>query len=305
MPVKFHLDFWDNNVPEADTSVLHPNNIYLEGTSGAAIILIHGLTGTPNEMHFLANSLNKAGYTVLCPRLAKHGGPLKVLKYAKWQEFYRSVRDAFMQVRDTHRIVFAAGLSMGALLALLLADEFKEEIAGVSCLSPTLFYDGWNTPWTKYLLPLGYFTPLKYVFYFKEAPPYGIKNQKIQEMVDRHYSKAKINDIQGALKYGYPYFPLTLFCQLRLLVKYLSKKIGGIEVPVQLIQAEDDDMTSIKNSQFIYDRIKSEKKEIVLLHNSYHVITADQERAVVAKKMHDFFDIILADTKTIASRSVL
>ena len=77
--------------------------------------------------------------------------------------------------------------------------------------------------------------------------------------------------------------------KLRLLVKHLIKKLGGIEVPVQLIQAKNDDMTSVKNSQFIYGRIKSAKKEIVLLHNSYHVITADQERTKVAQNVLDFF----------------
>lgn len=286
MPVKFHLDFWDNNTPKVSAVT---DDIYLRGTNGAVVLLLHGLTGTPNEMRFLAHSLHSVGYTVLCPLLAKHGGPLKVLKYAKWQEFYHSARDAFMQVKKNHRIVLIAGLSMGALLALLLADEFKNEIAGISCLSPTLFYDGWNTPWAKYLLPLGYFTPLKYVFYFKESPPYGIKNQKMQDMVDKHYNKATIDDAQGVLRYGYPYFPVTLFCQLRLLVKHLTRKLGGIDVPVQLIQAKDDDMTSVKNSQFIYDKIKSDIKELVLLDNSYHVITVDQERDKVALKVADFF----------------
>ena len=48
-------------------------------------------------------------------------------------------------------------------------------------------------------------------------------------------------------------------------------------------------MTSARNSQFIYDRVKSAQKELVLLHNSYHVITADQERAQVAQKVEQFF----------------
>ena len=51
---------------------------------------------------------------------------------------------------------------------LLLADEFKERVSGVCCLAPTLFYDGWNTPWARFILPLGYFTPLRHFFYFKE-----------------------------------------------------------------------------------------------------------------------------------------
>jgi len=48
-------------------------------------------------------------------------------------------------------------------------------------------------------------------------------------------------------------------------------------------------MTSVKNACFIYDRIRSVEKEIVLLENSYHIITADQERAKVSRKMEEFF----------------
>ena len=59
--------------------------------------------------------------------------------------------------------------------------------------------------------------------------------------------------------------------------------------PVQLIQAKDDDVASVKNSKFIYDKVRSEIKEMVLLYNSYHVITADQERETVAEKVADFF----------------
>jgi esterase/lipase len=65
-----------------------------------------------------------------------------------------------------------------------------------------------------------------------------------------------------------------------------------MDFPVQLIQAKDDDVASVKNSKFIYDRISSKIKEIVLLYNSYHVITADKEREMVAAKVTGFFDRI-------------
>jgi len=49
------------------------------------------------------------------------------------------------------------------------------------------------------------------------------------------------------------------------------------------------DMTSVKNSLFIYKRIGSAVKEMVLLQDSYHVITADQERERVAHDMDSLF----------------
>ncbi len=261
---------------------------YKAEPSQATVLLIHGLTGTPNEMKGLANFFYRRGYSVLCPRLAHHGEPLHILKRAKWQEFYQSVKEAFLEI-PTDQKIFTAGLSMGALLALLLAEEFPERISGVTCLSPTLFYDGWNIPWSHCLLPLAYYTPIRYFAYFKEEPPYGIKNERIRSKVHEYYKNATFADVSEALQYGYPYFPVTILCELRLLILELMKKMSRIRVPVQMIQASEDDMTSVKNSQFIYDRIASAQKEIVLLHDSYHVITADQERRIVAQKMNEFF----------------
>ena len=267
------------------------NGFTLNGDNGTTVVLIHGLTGTPNEMRFLANYLNKKGYTVICPRLANHGESLRVLKYTKWQEFYQSVRKLFTEgeLKDHKGPIFTGGLSMGALLALLLADEFGDKVKGVCCLAPTLFYDGWNTPWTKYILPLGYYTPLKYFSYFKEEPPYGIKNEAIQSRIHKYYAKAKLEDLENVEQYGYPYFPVMQLCQLRAIVKRVMSRLPGIKAPVQLVQAKDDDMTSIKNSKYIYDKIGSSMKEIVLLYDSYHVVTADQERDTVAEKMEAFF----------------
>ena len=127
----------------------------LKGSNGVTLLLIHGLTGTPNEMRAIAEHFNKKGYSVFCPRLAYHGEPIDVLKKAKWQDFYASARKAYLDVRKTETgPVFAAGLSMGALLSLLLAEEFGEGVNGICCLAPTLFYDGWNVPPINSLLPI-------------------------------------------------------------------------------------------------------------------------------------------------------
>ncbi|MEI7750749.1 MAG: alpha/beta fold hydrolase [Candidatus Omnitrophota bacterium] len=265
---------------------------YRTESSKATVLLIHGLTGTPNEVKGLANFFYRRGYSVLCPRLAHHGEPLHILKRAKWQAFYQSAKEALQSIPADQKI-FTAGLSMGALLALLLAEEFPERISGVTCLSPTLFYDGWNIPWTRCLLPLAYFTPFRHFAYFKEEPPYGIKNERLRNKVHEYYKNASFADVSGVAQHGYPYFPATLLCELHLLIRESMKKMSSIRTPVQLIQAAEDDMTSVKNSQFIYDHIASEQKEIVLLHDSYHVITADQERKKVAQKMHEFFCRIL------------
>ena len=263
----------------------------MKGENGANVILIHGLTGTPNEMRYLANGLNRKGYSVSCPRLANHGEPMAVLKWTKWQEFYQSARQAFlaMQSRNGKGPVFISGLCMGALLALLLAEEFGSQIAGVSCLSVTLFYDGWSAPWYRHLLPLFLWTPLKNIAYYKEDPPYGVKDETIRERIHRYYSQATLDDLKEVGEHGYPYVPGTLFYENHLLIKQVIKKLSSVRVPVQLIQAREDDTTSVKNSKFVYDRISSPVKELVLLEDSYHLVTVDRDREKVVEKMGEFF----------------
>ena len=277
----------------------YDNGFSLDGSSGSTAILIHGLTGTPNEIGFLANYLHRKGYSVVCPRLANHGQPLSVLAKTKWQDLYASVRNspAVRKALDGGTPVFTAGLSMGALLALCLADEYRQRISAVTCLAPTLFYDGWNTPGAKFFMPLAC-TPLKNFFYFKEEPPYGIRNEAIQHRIHKYYADATLDDMDNVAQYGYPFYPVTQLYQLQLLVRHLSKRLPHMKTPVQLIQAKDDDMTSIKNSKYIYDRIKSPVKEMVFLYNSYHVISVDQERDIVAEKMEGFFN------RARASRSI-
>lgn len=275
--------------PPSAASTAPDAGIFLPGTNGKALILVHGLTGTPNEMRFLAWFFNAQGYTVSCPRLANHGQPLAVLRSTPWEKFYATVREAYETVRPHHQQVYAGGLSMGALLALLLADEFPEAIAGVSCLSPTLFYDGWNVPWYNFLLYLAPWTGLQDFFYFKEEPPYGLKNERIRDRVHQYYLNADLQDLHDVDRFGYPYFPVRLLSELRQLVGHLQTRLGFIHCPCQVIQARHDDVSSVRNALLIHDHVASTCKEIVYLEDSYHVITADQERGKVANYMLEFF----------------
>ena len=278
--------------PPRPPKARYGDDIFLKGNNGRVLLLIHGLTGTPNELRALAGFFNRKGYTVLCPRLANHGASIHTLKFTHWQDFYGSVRDAYLGLLKQYPSdeIFVSGLSMGAVLSLLLADEFSNRIKAVSCLAPTLFYDGWNTNSLSFLLPVVYHLPLRYMFFFKEEMPYGVKNKAIQERAHSHYAHAALDDTNGVADNGYAHFPVALLAELHLMVKHLTPRLSKISMPVQLIHAKDDDVASIGNSTFIYSRVRSQNKELIFLYNSYHIITADQERGLVSEKMEAFFN---------------
>jgi carboxylesterase len=96
--------------------------------------------------------------------------------------------------------------------------------------------------------------------------------------------------MDGVSKYGYAFFPVALFYELKRLVSTVTPLLGRIKAPMLLIHPRDDDTASARNSQLIHDRISSAKKRLVILEDSYHVITADQEREKVAREMVEFLN---------------
>ncbi len=255
--------------------------------------LIHGLTGTAKEMSSIAQRLNKHGFSVAAPLMANHDKSISCLKRTSWQEFYNSMRDEFIKYADAYENIFVAGLSFGALIGIMLAREFPKKVKALNCFSPTLFFDGWskgNKPKSRIFLPLVYRTPLKYWFYFKEEYPYGIKNERLRSKIESFYKEAKLFDYSKVRLYGYPVIPVSCMYQNYLLSKRVTSILKDITTPIQLMQARDDDVTSPKNSYCIYDRVSSPEKEIIFFENSYHIITADQERNKVAQITADFFE---------------
>jgi len=252
--------------------------------------LIHGLTGTAKEMGSIAQRLNKQGFSVAVPLMLNHNKSISILKRTAWKEFYNSIRDEFIKYANEYENIFVAGLSFGALIGILLAHEFPERVKALNCFSPTLFYDGWGNPKSRVFLPLVYRTPLKYWFYFKEEYPYGLKNERLRSKVESFYKEAKLFDYSKVHLYGYPVIPVSCMYQNYLLAKKVISVLKAVRTPIQLLQARDDDVTSPKNSNYIYEKIGSKDKKIIFLEDSYHIITADQERDKVAEQTVAFFE---------------
>jgi esterase/lipase len=54
-------------------------------------------------------------------------------------------------------------------------------------------------------------------------------------------------------------------------------------------------MTSPRNSEFIRDRVGSVRSELVVLKQSYHLVTADLEREAVAGHLQRFCGSLAAE----------
>lgn len=244
-----------------------------------AVLLIHGLTGSPFELKFLTRQLHKAGFTVRVPCLAGHGTTVADLQRTHWQDWYGSVREAFDDLRRTHRSVSVSGLCMGAVLALYLAAEAGDSVSGLSLMSTTLFYDGWSLPWYRFLLPLAYYTPLRYFTYYQEREPYGIKNEKRRSLALKAMNHAGI---------AYTRYPSTSMYELFKLVGATKKIMHRVTAPSLILHSLEDDVASVENAHYVARHVGSATVRKVLLDDCYHMITMDNQRERAAEEMVNF-----------------
>lgn len=263
------------------------SNGFIERKGNAAVLLIHGLTGTPAEMKHFGRVLSRKGLTVACPELAGHCASIQALQATTWKDWLTSVEIAFDALHDEYEQVFIAGLSMGALLALLIAAKKKNAVAGVILLSSTFFYDGWNVPKfkQKFLLPIVLYTPLKYFVNWEETAPYGIKCERTRALVAAILDN---KDAQTADKIGYFKTPATVILESVRLIKAAQLALNQVISPALIVHSTEDDMASLENAYYVHKHIASQHVETMYVDDTYHVLTLDKRKDDIAKRVVTF-----------------
>ncbi|HSQ02698.1 MAG TPA: alpha/beta fold hydrolase, partial [Burkholderiales bacterium] len=196
-----------------------------------AVLLIHGLSGNPLEMQYLAKRLRKEGFATHAPHFEGYGfgGRSDPFATGSWQEWRAQVLKCFDELARNYRSVCVSGLCIGAVLALDLAAERPGQVAALSLLATTLAYDGWSFPWYQFLAPLAYYTPLRHRYSYRERHPYGVKNESLRKWIAREMSE-KTTSIAGASS-----LPMTAVYEAKKLIGHVKKAIPAITAPALVI----------------------------------------------------------------------
>lgn len=245
------------------------------------VMLIHGLGGTPIEMRYVAMGLARAGFTVHVPQLAGHCGTEADIKATGWKDWYASVETALDEMRRNCDTVIVGGLSAGAVLALHLAASRKDDVHGLALYAPTLWLDGWSVPWHARLFKLVHTHWFANKINFVEREPYGIKDSRLRQMVqDALFS----GDPSQAGFYSTPGGPML---ELRRLVNVVLKELGSITQPALILHPREDDRSSIRNSFHLQKHLGG-MVDMVVLDDSYHIVTVDRQRDIVVGRSVSF-----------------
>jgi carboxylesterase len=98
-----------------------PIDILLPGRRETAVLLLHGLTGTPLEMQMLGQALAGEGYTVHIPLLPGRGTCPDDMDGLCWEDWMSAALHSYDALAREHGRVVVGGLSAGGTMALDLA----------------------------------------------------------------------------------------------------------------------------------------------------------------------------------------
>jgi len=231
------------------------------------VLLLHGFTGSPWEVRPLGESLAARGYHVLAPRLPGHGTTPEAMLFVTSADWEREAEAALHALRGFER-VFVGGLSMGALLALLLAARFPRRVAALALMAPAIRL---ASRASRVLEALRVFQrhPLDDLW----VPKYGsdLEDAEVKASAPRlpRYPAARLRDV----------FTLQGLA---------ARAAPQVQCPSIVLVAENDHVIDVPAASQLPRRLRNSR--LVLFQRGFHLMPRDVDRARVAAEVGAFFD---------------
>jgi carboxylesterase len=217
------------------------------------VLLCHGFTGSPQTLRPWADHLARHGFTVSLPRLPGHGTTWQDMAGTGWRDWYGEVDRAFGVLAGQCEQAFVFGLSMGACLALRLAEVHGRSVRGLVLVNPSL------APDTRLfaLAPV-----LKHVV--KSLP--GIAS-----------------DIKkpGERELGYRRVPVRAAVTLPELWKLTARQLGDVTQPVLVYRSTVDHVVGPASMRVLLRGVAAGQVTVRELPDSYHVATLDNDAETI------------------------
>jgi len=227
-------------------------------------VLSHGFTGTPASMRPWAEHLASAGFSVRLPRLPGHGTTWQDANTTTWPDWYGAVEAAYEDLAARCDQVFAAGLSMGATLVTRLAE--RRDVAGLVLVNPSLATERRDAAFAKYIA---------WAVKSRRAIGGDIKKPSEQEP-------------------SYDRLPVRAFVSLQKLWKVTVADLADVRCPILMYRSRIDHVVEPSSGRLLIERATSTTVREVLLEDSYHVATLDNDAQVIFDGSVDFTRDVLA-----------
>jgi len=238
----------------------HCEPFHFEG-SEHGILLIHGFTGSVSHMRPLGEALRDKGYTARGINLPGHALDEQAMKASNWQQWLQAAKEAVLDMKETCQTVAVCGLSMGGLLALLIAEQMKPD----ACIAISA--------------PMA--TKNRFISFAGLAAPF-YPRMAWRSQGERH------TGLDSAYDYGYSGFPTKSVADLRRLIRLARQNLFAVNCPVLCVQSEADETVWAGSAEYIINNVASERCRKLWLKGVPHVCTISGALPVIAETIDGF-----------------
>ena len=152
---------------------------------------------------------------------------------------------------------------------------------GLLLLAPTLKLDGWSMPW--YSRVLNYLRPMRIRFEFDLAEHEPLRLEGRARARPRRLGMQSGDGSQA----GVFSTPMRSFANFNALVSVVKRELGKVCQPALIVHPRQDDMASLENAHYLQKHLGG-LVDTLVLDNSYHMVTLDQQRHIVAQRAASF-----------------
>jgi carboxylesterase len=217
------------------------------------VLLCHGFTGSPQSLRPWAEHLLADGFRVALPLLPGHGTKWPDAQTTSWQDWYGALDRALGRLLAECDEVYVTGLSMGGGLALRLAEQHGAAIRGLVLVNPSV----------------------------KRNKPVELAIPVVSRLIPSLPGIASDIKRPGISEVGYDRVPLKGALQLTRLWNTVAADLPKVTAPVLLFRSQVDHVVHPSNSALVLAGISSADVREVVLADSYHVATLDNDAPAI------------------------
>ena len=218
------------------------------------VVALHGFLASPAEIRGLAQRLHAHGLPVIGVRLKGHGTSPWDLRERSYEDWLGSVRRGYAIMSGLARRICMVGFSTGGALALLLAAEHPERLAGVIAACTPLRFRNPNMK----------FVPL--VHGANRLLQWASSSEGVMPFRANESERPHIN---------YHYMPVRGLYELTRMTGALHERLPGIECPVHLLQADRDPVVVPESVHRIAERLERTEPVIRMIEATRHGIVSE------------------------------
>jgi carboxylesterase len=228
------------------------------GGGPVGVLMVHGFTGSPASMRPIGEWLASNGVAVEGVRLPGHGTSVDDLRTRTWTEWVDIATAGLSSLRERCRTVVTMGQSMGASVVLSVVASRPHDVDGIVLTNPYVF--------DRRLL----------------AVPIGSRFLNNVNGVSGDIAKPDQDEKADTV------MPVPAIAQMAAMMKHVRAALPRIRQPIVVFRSERDHVVPRSNAEKVLGRIGSERRELVLCPNSYHVVTLDFDAPLVQERVLRF-----------------